>query len=380
MASIRKRTLPSGEVRWMVDFKDANGKRRAKMFEKKRDADGFLVTARAQVAEGTFVHSRDTVTVAKAAESWVEHCRARRDAGQRMEAATFINYEGKVRNHILDATIGIGGIKLNRLDVEAVEAFRDRLLAHGRSENLAQETVTVLGQIIKAAKRKKWCSTNPVEDVEAISTSRGQHRIRVPSDEDVAKLLAHACPISKPMLMVAAFCGLRASELRGLPWDHVDLDARIIRVTQRVDYRNVFGPPKTFAGIRDVPVADEVIVALREWRLRSRLDCMKTDLNMVFPTQNGTPRRHSDTLKWHFWPLIEKLGIEMRWHDLRHYAVSCWLRQGYSIKETQTFAGHASAQMTIDRYGHYLPKGDQHSGMNQIFQSVFKQHQRNTAE
>ena len=43
MASIRKRTLPSGKTAWLVDFKDANGKRRARQFAAKREADAFLV-------------------------------------------------------------------------------------------------------------------------------------------------------------------------------------------------------------------------------------------------------------------------------------------------------------------------------------------------
>ncbi|MBF0562327.1 MAG: tyrosine-type recombinase/integrase [Alphaproteobacteria bacterium] len=127
-------------------------------------------------------------------------------------------------------------------------------------------------------------------------------------------------------------------------------------------------------------MADEVVRELKEWRIRSRTACLKGPLNLVFPTKVGTPRNHSNNMKDFFWPLRKNLGLDLRWHDLRHYAISCWLRQGYTIKEAQTFAGHASAQMTIDRYGHYLPKGDLHSGMNQIFRSVFMQHQCDTSE
>lgn len=41
----------------------------------------------------------------------------------------------------------------------------------------------------------------------------------------------------------------------------------------------------------------------------------------------------------------------MRWHDLRHFAVSLWIKQGFSIKEIKTFTGHSSIQMTMERYG-----------------------------
>jgi hypothetical protein len=40
--------------------------------------------------------------------------------------------------------------------------------------------------------------------------------------------------------------------------------------------------------------------------------------------------------------LCEKLGITLRWHDMRHFAVSLWIEQGFSIKEVMTFAGHDS--------------------------------------
>ena len=63
MATIRKRLLPSGQTRWQVDFKDAAGRRRAKLFARKKDADRFLTDARARVQAGTYVHDADSVTV-----------------------------------------------------------------------------------------------------------------------------------------------------------------------------------------------------------------------------------------------------------------------------------------------------------------------------
>ena len=42
MSTIRKRTLPSGLVRWQVDFTDQAGKRRSKLFPRRKDADVYL--------------------------------------------------------------------------------------------------------------------------------------------------------------------------------------------------------------------------------------------------------------------------------------------------------------------------------------------------
>lgn len=111
MATIRKRTLPSGLIRWQVDFSDNDGKRRARLFERRKDADAFLVKARAQVQMGTYIHDALSATLGEAAETWLDHCRARRDAGRRMERATCRDYEDKVRLHIKEASIGIAHIQ-----------------------------------------------------------------------------------------------------------------------------------------------------------------------------------------------------------------------------------------------------------------------------
>ena len=42
-------------------------------------------------------------------------------------------------------------------------------------------------------------------------------------------------------------------------------------------------------------------------------------------------------------------------HDLRHTAASLAIRAGGSIKSLQRQLGHASATLTLDRYGHLFP-------------------------
>jgi integrase len=62
---------------------------------------------------------------------------------------------------------------------------------------------------------------------------------------------------------------LRASELRGLRWSDVDLGkAAELQVRQRADRWKEIGAPKTDAGTRTVPLAPELIAALKEWKLK----------------------------------------------------------------------------------------------------------------
>jgi hypothetical protein len=63
MATIRKRTLPSGLIRWQVDFTDQAGKRRSKLFPRRKDADVYLVKVRSLVANHTYLADSNSTTV-----------------------------------------------------------------------------------------------------------------------------------------------------------------------------------------------------------------------------------------------------------------------------------------------------------------------------
>lgn len=58
-----------------------------------------------------------------------------------------------------------------------------------------------------------------------------------------------------------------------------------------------------------------------------------------------------------FHPARETLGWpELRIHDLRHTAASLMIASGADVKAVQAALGHASATMTLDRYGHLWDK------------------------
>jgi integrase len=362
MASIRKRELPSGRFVWLVDYRDQNGRRRAKQFARRREADRFLQQAHAEVSTGVHVHDADSVTVAMASQAWLQDCDARQRAGRRMERATLRDYESKVRLHILDPDVGIGGVLLAQLNRRAVIQLRDRLLESGRSEASVRKVLSTLQVLVRFGQDQGWIAINPVADVTVHRDSRIGSRVTIPGPEQIKTLIDAAHEDFRPLLLVAVLCGLRASETRGLTWQDIDFEDGYIHVRQRADAFNEIGEPKSHAGARSVPMGPLVANALRHWRLR----CPTSELSLVFPSRRGTIQSHSNILKRRFKPLCRKVGLELRWHDLRHFAVSTWIQQGFSVKEVMTFAGHASVQMTMERYGHLFPSPEHHRGMAEI--------------
>jgi integrase len=61
-------------------------------------------------------------------------------------------------------------------------------------------------------------------------------------------------------------------------------------------------------------------------------------------------------------PLEAQAGVpSYGLHSLRHYAISSWLASGVDLKTTQNWAGHATLTLTIDLYGHMIPRTDDHA-------------------
>jgi integrase len=63
----------------------------------------------------------------------------------------------------------------------------------------------------------------------------------------------------RPLIVKAVFTGMRASELGGLCWSDLDLDAGVIHVRQRADTWANIGATKSKTGKRDIPLAPIVL-------------------------------------------------------------------------------------------------------------------------
>jgi integrase len=84
------------------------------------------------------------------------------------------------------------------------------------------------------------------------------------------------------------------------------------------------------------------------------------DHDLIFCTSVGAPRDRGNVLKREFWPLLKQAGLrQIRFHDLCHTFATLLIDQGESPKYIQAQLGHASIQVTMDRYGHLLPDVNQ---------------------
>jgi integrase len=353
MAKIRKRVLPSGEIRWLADYTDSAGQRRAKQFEKRKDADGYLLRVRGDLQRGLHVAPGASVTVAEAGAMWIE--RAERD---KLVMSTVRQYCQHLQHHIEPA---LGKVKLSELTAPRVNSFANEMLAN-HSRALTRKVLTSLGSLIDEAIRRGMAAHNPARSVRikvVHDESEEGDEVEMPSKDELRAILKSVTGRWRPIIVTAMFTGMRASELRGLKWEDVDLRVGVIHVRRRVDAWGSFGAPKSKAGRREIPLAPIVTSTLREWRLA----CPKGEANrleLVFPSPSGGVLAHACILKDGFGPLQVAAGVvadgrpKYGLHALRHAAVSLWIEQGLSPKRIQLLAGHSSIRLTFDVYGKWF--------------------------
>lgn len=272
--SVRKREWKTnrGELRsaWLVDYFDAQGKRRAKAFKLKKEADAYHAKVAVDIAAGTHIPDSASVTVSQACELWLT---TGRNAG--LERSTLAQYENHVRLHIAPF---LGPVKLSRLTAPGVRAFEDRLRAEGRSQVLKRYVIRSLSQVLGDAQSRGLVAQNVARAHRVRRAERHREPVKIPTPAEVSALLANASPRWRPLLMVAASCGLRASELRGLTWANVDLTGGKLTVAQRADRWGQIGPPKSGTSRRTLPMPEPLVRALKEWKIA----CPASPLDLVF--------------------------------------------------------------------------------------------------
>lgn len=157
------------------------------------------------------------------------------------------------------------------------------------------------------------------------------------------------------LVVLAAGTGLRQGECFGLTVDRVDFLRRTITVDRQLILPATgppqFGPPKTAASVRTVPLPKVV----RE-SLAAHLERWPTDSDaLIFTNERCCPlRRNRFGEIWR--ATVSRANLNgLRFHDLRHFYASLLIRHGESVKVVQARLGHASASETLDTYSHLWP-------------------------
>lgn len=213
---------------------------------------------------------------------------------------------------------------LDALTADAVVRWRDRRLKEVAPGTVIRE-LTLLQSAVECALEAG--SANVVRQVRRPRVYGRRERRLLPGEWDA---LMHACGVDRnkllrPLLVLAIETAMRRGELLSTEWKHFDPTRFTIFLA-----RTKNGHPRT------VPLSP-----------------------LAMQTLAGLPRTHDrilplsgDCVRQGFERLRARAALEdIRFHDLRHEAVSRLVERGLSLLEVQRISGHRSLQM-LQRYTH----------------------------
>ena len=191
---------------------------------------------------------------------------------------------------------------------------------------------------------------NPTASLE-MPRSEGK-RERIASPTEAAELIAALPPEDRALWATAMYAGLRRGELRALRWSDVDLAAGILQVKRGWDDTEGEIEGKTRAARRTVPIAAVLRDHLVEQKLRTGGEGLAFGASPRRPFEPSTVRRRA-LAAWA--PAgLEPIGL----HEARHTFASLMIAAGVNAKALSTYMGHSGVSITLDRYGHLMPRNE----------------------
>ena len=333
-------------------WRDENGVQRAKSFDTKKEAADFVASRTTDIKRGLKTAYDSSITVAELGQRWIE-------ASIHLAPGTVWTYERDLKRHILPT---FGHVKVSALAPVEIQRWLALEL-----KRLAPSTVKrhhrTLATMLNWATEQGITATNVCDKVKAPRVPRrDMETFTVKQIEDIAANIGERY---KCFVLIAAYGGLRWSELRGLR--RMDVQGARITVAgqmMQLDKEWIREDPKTAAGLRTIVLPTSVAIEL-EAHMEEFTGPKPTDL--IFTSTRGNPI--SEDWRYITWyPACYAAGMGERvirnfkpayvnmprFHDLRHTSVALAINAGAHPKAIQQRLGHASIAITMDRYGHLM--------------------------
>ncbi|MFN7947025.1 MAG: site-specific integrase [Blastocatellia bacterium] len=239
-----------------------------------------------------------------------------------------------------------GASRIKEITHSSVEKYRQKRLktttVRGKERSIASvnRELEILRACLNFAKREGWISRTAFESgASLVSKADEVRRERILTPEEEARLL-EACTGRREhlrLLLIAALdTAMRHRELIQMKWSDIDLENKriVIRATTT----------KTMRG-RTVGLTERLANGLSDlFKAESR------------PEPDARVFGISDNVKRSFGGACRDAGVDdLKFHDLRHTAITRWIAQGMPPMEVMKLSGHTQ----WDTFARYVNTDDQ---------------------
>jgi integrase len=293
----------------------------------------------------------------------------------KVKPSTYSGYKSTLDLHILPP---LGNRKIQSLTAVDISLFAKYKLENGRTDGkggLSTKTVRDMLSIIKSVVDFAY-NENIIRSGFTITYPKQQQQtMRVLSRQEQSSLeaiLTNDLDIHKLGILLCLYTGLRIGEVCALRWQDISTDFDTLSVRQTLQrVKNLSGEenktkilidtPKSQRSAREIPIPKFLSPYLRSFASYNRAYFLATE-DIVFTE----PR----TMQNHFTKNVKAANIvDANYHSLRHTFATRCIEAGVDIKSLSEILGHASVNITLNRYVH-SSFDQKREGMNKLEQYI----------
>lgn len=336
--------------RWAARWVDPAGIERLKSCSSKDAALAYLAEVDVAVREGRYVGA-SRVTFEAYARDWLS-----RQVHQR--PGTAATAKRRLERHPIPELGPLLLTQITRADCQRLVVAASRDLAPSTVRLMAVYTRAVLSSAVedRLIKISPWRRITLPQVARELVVPLTAEQVLVMADRlrdgrgSGAAGRHHRMEWARRMFLIAAQTGVRPGELRGLTVDRLsEAGLRVDR--QLVDQSPTWGPLKTDASPRTVPLAPGTARLLRE-----QLDAYGGGPGGLIFHRDGVPvSRHALAWAWDVASAGMGLPKGQGWHQLRHHHASLLIAAGLSPRAVADRLGHADVAETLRTYAHLWP-------------------------
>ena len=235
----------------------------------------------------------------------------------------------------------LGNLRLAAARVADIDTLLRRVAETPRAHTVYKSVKSFLSGAFKYALRRGILDANPVRDAE-LPQGRKPKETHAYTLDEVGAMLHNLSEPARTIVLVAAFTGLRSSELKGLRWE--DYTGDELRVSRGV-WNGKVNETKTQSSRASVPMLPIVAQALAEHRARAAGD------GYIFCGATGEPIRLEHLVARSIRAELERAGLTWHgWHAFRRGLATNLYSLGAPDKTVQTILRHSNVAVTMQYY------------------------------
>lgn len=342
--NLSRKTRKKGPDVWEFRWYDDSGKLRSKLigtvekYPSKKDAE------RATDALRLEINSELPQAVPITVDTLIDRYFGDSVEMGRLAFSTRKSYETYLKGYIRPKW---GSFLLEEVRTMAVELWLRNLKLAPKTKVHIRNLMHVL---FECAVRWEIIRDNPISRVRQGGARRSDPDVLTPQEFKALLGKIEAEPY-RTMVVLAGCLGLSRSEIVGLKWSDINWIEKTLTISRGVVCGHV-GNPKTLARQKPIPLADEIVRILQNWRTQT---AYTDDSDWVF----ASPRKHGakpywpdSALKKAIQPAVaeSKLAKKVGWHTFRHSYSTLLRANGTDVKVQQELLRHSNAQTTLNVY------------------------------